>query len=321
MTGTRLLIAGTAAGTLLAAAMTVQAQTPTVRFAAGQQGSQNYGVNAALAQAFKSAGDINATVQAFGGPTSYLPLVNSGELDVAAVVMPDLGDAIRGAGPFKGNPQKNIKLVAALFPSPVGLMVKKDSGIKSIAELKGKRVAWGLTAQASLLPYVEGALANGGLTKDDVKLVPVASVANGVDDLIAGRVDATLFALRGGKVVEADSAGGGIAWLPFDTSPAAVERMQALAPEAYLFEVKPEDKVLGAPEPMSTMAYDYVLVTGPKTSEAAVSAMAKTLAEKGPAIAKANKVLGSMTAQSIARPYKQLPYHPAAKAALNIKSN
>ena len=320
MNGPRMLTAAIAAAMFFAATVAVNAQAPTVRFAAGQQGSQNYGVNAALAQAFKSAGEINTTVQAFGGPTSYLPLVNSGELDVAAVVMPDLGDALRGTGPFKGNPQKDLKLVAALFPSPVGLMVKKDSGITSIADLKGKRVAWGLTAQASLLPYVEGALANGGLKKEDVKLVPVASVANGVDDLVAGRVDATLFALRGGKVVEADSAAG-IRWLPFDPSPAAVERMQAIAPEAYLLEVRPEDKVVGAREPMSTMAYDYVLVTGPKTPDAAVAAMAKTLYEKGAQIAKENKALGAMTPQAIARPYKQLPHHPAAQAALNIKTN
>jgi TRAP transporter TAXI family solute receptor len=310
-----------AAGILLASAAVIHGQSASVRFAAGQQGSQNYGVNAALAQAFKSGADLNATVQAFGGPTSYLPLVNSGELDVAAVVMPDLGDAVRGTGPFAGNAQKDIKLVAALFPSPVGLMVRKDSGITSIKDLKGKRVTWGLTAQASLLPYVEGALANGGLTRSDVKLVPVASVANGVDDVVGGRADATLFALRGGKVVEADSATGGIRWLPFDSSPAAVQRMQAVAPEAYLVTVKPEDKVVGAPEPMSTMAYDYVLVTGPKTSEAAIAAMARALREKGPEIAKANKVLGEMTADSIVRPYKQIPHHPVAQTALGIKAN
>ncbi len=305
----------------LAGSLAANAQTASVRFAAGQQGSQNYGVNAALAQAFKTSADIAATLQAFGGPTSYLPLVNTGELDVAAVVMPDLGDAVRGTGPFAGNAQKNLRLVAALFPSPVGLMVRKDSGIASIKDLKGKRVTWGLTAQASLLPYVEGALANGGLTKNDVKLVPVASVANGVDDVVAGRADATLFALRGGKVVEADSATGGIRWLPFDTSPAAVERMQAIAPEAYLVEVKPADKVVGAPDPISTMAYDYVLVTGPKTSDAVVAAMAKALREKGPEIAKSNRVLGAITADSLKRPYKQIPHHPAAQAALGINPN
>lgn len=320
MIGSKFLQTAVAAAVIAAAPSVAEAQT-TVRFAAGQQGSQNYGVNAALAQAFKTGADLNTSVQAFGGPTSYLPLVNSGELDVAAVVMPDLGDAVRGTGPFAGNAQKNLRLVAALFPSPVGLMVRKDSGITSIRDLKGKRVTWGLTAQASLLPYVEGALANGGLTRNDVKLVPVASVANGVDDVVAGRADATLFALRGGKVVEADSATGGIRWLPFDTSPAAVERMQKVAPEAYLVPVTPEDKVVGAPEPISTMAYDYVLVTGPKTSESAVAAMAKTLREKGADIAKASKVLGAITADSVVRPYKDIPHHPAALAALGSKSN
>lgn len=301
--------------------MVAQAQGQTLRFGAGQQGSQNYGVNAALAQAFKANADLATSVQAFGGPTAYLPLINTGELDVAAVVMPDLGDAVRGTGPFNGMALKNIRLVAALFPSPVGLMVRKDSGIASIKDLKGKRVTWGLTAQASLLPYVEGALANGGLTRADVRLVPVASVANGVDDVVAGRADATLFALRGGKVVEADSATGGIRWLPFDTSPAAVERMQKIAPEAYLVPVTPADKVVGAPEPISTMAYDYVLITGEKTPAAAVTAMAKTLKEKGAEIAKANKVLGEMRADNLGRPYKQIPHHPAAAATLNVKTN
>lgn len=321
MFGSKTFYSAIVVGVIVAGFSVAEAQTPSVRFAAGQQGSQNYGVNAALAQTFKASANIGATVQAFGGPTSYLPLVNSGELDVAAVVMPDLGDAVRGTGPFTGNAQKNLRLVAALFPSPVGLMVRKDSGIASIKDLKGKRVTWGLTAQISLLPYIEGALANGGLTKNDVKLVPVASVVNGVDDLVAGRADATLFALRGGKVVEADSAAGGIRWLSFDTSAAAVQRMQAIAPESYLVRIIPADKVVGAPEPISTMAYDYVLVTGPKTSDAAITAMAKTLREKGVDIAKANKVLGAMTAESLSQSYKQIPHHPAAKAALNIKTN
>ena len=321
MIRTKLFCSAVVIGVFVTGSFVAKAQAPQVRFAAGQQGSQNYGVNAALAQALKTSGSINATVQAFGGPTSYLPLANSGELDVAAVVMPDLGDAVRGTGPFTGNALKNLRLVAALFPSPVGLMVRKDSGIASIKDLKGKRVSWGLTAQASLLPYVEGALANGGLTKKDVKLVPVASVANGVDDVVAGRVDATLFALRGGKVVEADSATGGIRWLPFDTSAEAVRRMQVVAPEAYLVQITPADKIVGAPEPISTMAYDYVLVTGPKTSDAAITAIAKTLREKGADIARTNKVLGNMTAESVARSYRQIPHHPAAKAALNIHAN
>lgn len=296
------------------------AAADTARFGSGQQGSQNYGVNAALGQAVDEGTDLDVTVQAFGGATAFLPLLQSGELDFAAVVTPDVGDAVRGTGPFEGMKLGDIRLVAALFPSPVGLMVRKDAGITKIADLAGKRVAWGLTAQASLLPYVEGALANGGLGKDDVTLVPVASVANGVDELVAGRVDATLFALRGGKVVEADSAVG-ITWVPFDASPEAVARMQAVAPEAYLVAVAPADKVVGVAQPMETMAYDYVLVTGAGVSDASVGAVATLLKEKGADIAAGSKVLGAISPAALTRSYQQIPHHPAAAAALGIPAN
>ncbi|MBJ3774910.1 TAXI family TRAP transporter solute-binding subunit [Acuticoccus mangrovi] len=296
------------AATLAATAADAQ----TVRFGAGQQGSQNYGVNAALAQAVDERTPLSAQVQSFGGPTAYLPLLSSGELDFAAVVTPDAGDAVRGKGPFDGNALGDLTLVAPLFPSPVGLMVRADDGIATIADLKGKRVAWGIPAQASLLPYVEGALANGGLSIDDVEQVPVASVANGVDALVDGSVDATLFALRSGKVVQADSAVGGVKWLPFDDSEAAVAAMQAVAPESYLVPVKPEDKVVGAPEPMMTMAYDYVLLANAGVADETVAAVLTMLHDDGAEIAAANRVIGAITEESLNRDYPAFTRHPAA---------
>lgn len=286
----------------------------TVRFGAGQQGSQNYSVNAALAQAIDEGTALSVNVQSFGGPTAYLPLMETGELDFAAVVTPDAGDAVRGTGPFQGMPMGNLRLVAALFPSPVGLMVRKDAGIATIADLRGKRVAWGIPAQASLQPYVEGALTNGGLTAADVTQVPVASVANGVDALVSGDVDAALFALRSGKVVEAESSAGGILWLPFDDSEAAVKAMTDMAPEAYLLPFDAADKVVGITTPTLTMAYDYVLLANAMVPDTAVQAVVDLLIDHGEALGAANKVLGSMTADTLKRDYPSFPRHPGATA-------
>lgn len=309
----RLVIAGLAVG-LMAVASAASAQS--LRFGAGQQGSQNYGVNAALAQAIGSSVGAKVSVQSFGGPTAYLPLLDEGELDMAAVVMPDLGDAVRGTGPFKDRPLKSLRLVAALMPSPVGMMVRADSGIETTADLKGKRVAWGMPAQASLQPYVEGALANGGLTSDDIKPVPVASVGNGVAALISGNVDATLFALRGGKVVEADAALGGIKWLSFDSSAEAVARMQAIAPEAYILDIPTDAGVTGVKAPLATMAYDYALVTREGFDDETVAAVARLLKEKRAEVAGSNPILGALSDEAVARAYKDVPHHPAASAAL-----
>ena len=295
------------------------AQAQSLRFGAGQQGSQNYGVNAALAQAIEAGTGTAVTVQSFGGATAFLPLLGSDELDMAAVVTPDLADALRGTGPFAGMAQDKIKVVAPLLPSPVGLMVRADSGIATIADLKGKRVAWGIPAQASLLPYVEGALANGGLTAAEVQQVPVASVANGVQALVAGSVDATLFALRGGAVVEADAALGGIRWLPFDPSPEAVARMQALAPEAYLLPVGAGAGVVGVKADMDTMAYDYVLVARAGVPDATIAAIATLLRDKTEIVAGSAPVLKAMTRDAVLRAYPGLPFHPAAQAVLTAR--
>ncbi|MDQ0317415.1 TAXI family TRAP transporter solute-binding subunit [Amorphus orientalis] len=307
------------AAALAGLTVVASAQSSQLRFGAGQQGSQNYGVNAALGQAIGENTDLDVTVQAFGGPTAYLPLVNEGRLDIAAVVTPDFGDAVRGSGPFDGNAQENLRFVAALFPSPVGLMVAADSGIESISDLEGKRVAWGMPAQASLQPYIEGSLANGGLTPDDVTQVPVASVGNGVQALVSGNVDATLFALRAGKVVEADAALGGVRWLPYDPSPEAVERMQATAPEAYLVDVAADGKVVGVEAPMQTMAYDYVLTANADVPDEVITQIVTLLRDKGPELGKSNKVLGQISAENLARPYPSLPQHPAAAKALGAE--
>ncbi len=301
---------------VLVAATAFGVSAQDLRMASGQQGSQNYGVNAALAQALQTYGGLNVSVQAYGGPAAFLPLLHRAQLDLAALVMPDAGDAIRGTGPFQGFPMVNVQLVASLFPSPVGLMVAANSGIESISDLRGKRVAYGLPSQPSLVPYVEGALANGGLTTRDVTLVPVTSVANGVDELMAGRVDATLFALRGGKVVEADSALGGIRFLPFDPSPQAVAAMQAVAPDAYLVEVKAEDGVLGINRTMYTMAYDYVLVAGVHVPDALIQRVVQVLKEHGPEFSANSSFLDYINPETLYRPYQGLMYHRAAEAAL-----
>lgn len=302
-----------AAAVFLGLATTAFAQD--LRFGAGQQGSQNYGVNAALAQELSERAGLDASVQSFGGATAFLPLLGSGDLDVAAVVMPDLGDAVRGKGPFKGLAQDQLRIIAPLLPSPVALMVAKDSGISSIADLKGRKVAWGLPAQASLQPYVVAVLANGGLTGDDVIKVPVTSVGAGVAALIDGKVDATLFALRAGKVVEADAALGGIAWLPLDDAPEAVARMQAIAPEAYVLPVSGDDGVVGIGSDTQVMAYDYVLVARAGLDDETVAKIATTLRDNASEIAAKYKVLSALTPEALGRSY-DLPHHPAAQAVL-----
>ena len=93
-------------------------------------------------------------------------------------------------------------------PFLVALLVKKDSPIKSVHDVKGKRMTGEYPAHLAVWYNMFGHLASAGLTWSDVRVVPVPAVNEGVDALVQGRADVTEFSLERRKVKEADAAVG-----------------------------------------------------------------------------------------------------------------
>ena len=141
-------------------------------------------------------------------------------------------DAFTGTGTFEGSSQQgNIRLVGVMLPIRVGMFVRDDSDIESVADLKGKRLAWGYTSQHIIQTVLNGVLANAGLGPDDLEqvywpgpvhilsttpgswlclgdAVPVAMAVIGVVPSRCARRQAT----QGGKAVRADR------WQPLASS-------------------------------------------------------------------------------------------------------
>ena len=109
-------------------------------------------------------------------------------------------------------------MLAVIFPIYSSIFVKKDSPIQTIAELKGKRIPYGYTAQLTLNRVVDAILATGGLTGKDIVPVLVPNVIRGVDDFAEGKADGGFFALGAAKVSEIDKSVGGIRDLPCRTT-------------------------------------------------------------------------------------------------------
>ncbi len=65
---------------------------------------------------------------------------------------------------YKGKVQTNLRAVAVLTPLYSVFFVRKDSPIKTIADLKGKRVPTDYVSQRVLDVLTHGTLANGGLS-------------------------------------------------------------------------------------------------------------------------------------------------------------
>jgi TRAP transporter TAXI family solute receptor len=226
------------------------------------QGTAGYSMGAALAKLLTEKSTYQARVQPFSGNSIALAGINQGEVDLSVVNEIEIVEALRGAGSYQGRKQENVRLAAVLYPFTVAILVKKDAPMQSIADLKGKRMTWGYTAQLTLKTVVGAMLANGGLAEADIQPVLVPNVNRGADDFAGGKADAFFYALGAAKVTETDASVGGLRALPLSDTPEAVARMKKALPQGYVLEVKPRPGLAGVAAPTKVLAYDYVLVAG-----------------------------------------------------------
>ena len=104
--------------------------------------------------------------------------------------------------------------------------------MKTMADLKGKKVGMGFSAMRTIDPMVKAILATGGLTEKDVTPVLVPNVIRGADDFASGAADMFFFAFGAPKVREVDATVGGIRALEIPESGMAAAKK--ILPEGYL---------------------------------------------------------------------------------------
>ncbi len=225
------------------------ATAQTLGIGTAPQGSIGYNMGSAIAKVIAETEKLQSRVQPYSGSSAILPLVNSGELDITVCNVLEAQEAANGEGPYNGRRQPNVRVLAVIFPIYSSIFVKKDSPIQTIAELKGKRLPYGYTAQLTLNRVVDAILATGGLTGKDIVPVLVPNVIRGVDDFAEGKADGGFFALGAGKVSEIDKTVGGIRYLPVSDDPAAVAAMQKIMQYAYVTTVNPSPAFAGLAGP------------------------------------------------------------------------
>ena len=92
---------------------------------------------------------------------------------------------IGGKNPLPHVP--NTRLIMRGSPLSVSMVVKKDSPIKTVQDVKGKRMTGEYPANIAIWFHLYAGLASAGYTWDDVKVVPVPAVNDGIDAIVQGR--------------------------------------------------------------------------------------------------------------------------------------
>jgi TRAP transporter TAXI family solute receptor len=253
------------------------AQAQVLGFGSAPQGSIGYNMSSAIAKVLAEDAGIQSRVQPYSGSSAVLPLVSNGELDLAVCNVLEIDEASKGEGPYKGRKQANLRVLGVIFPLYASMFVRKDSPIKSLADLKGKRIPAGFSAQVTLDRIIDGVLANGGVERKDVVPVLVPNVIRGADDFVENKIDAGFFAPGAAKVLEVHKSVGGIRYLPLSDDPAAVARMKKHMSYAYIVEVKPSPVFAGVEGPTKLMAYDYLVAVGAHVKDETAYKIAKAM--------------------------------------------
>ncbi len=114
-----------------------------INIGTGSTGGTYYPVGAGMAKVWNSAiPGMKANAQSTGGTAQNLALLGKGE---AEVIFADglYFFAYEGKGAFEGKAMKELRGLVPLYAEPIHFLVAKGSKIKSIQDLKGKRVSVG----------------------------------------------------------------------------------------------------------------------------------------------------------------------------------
>ena len=304
-------LAGILAASLAAVALAGASQAQTVGIVATQPGSYTHSASTAVAKAVADLTKLQVRVIAQGASPQYSIEAGTGEFGLSNSF--DNVFFATGTGEYQGEgPKPNLRIVGNLTPLTTTLYVKKDSDIKTVKDLKGKRLGGGFTAQKTIARISEAMLATANLTYNDVRMVPAANIVNAADDFAAGKADAFSFALGSAKVKEID-AKVGLRGLSFDPSPDSIARMQKILPGAYTMRVNPRPGLDAVIEPIDSCAFDFLLVTSLKVPEDTVYKVTKAVHDGKASMLATFPALTLFDPDKMAaKNYPPLQYHPGA---------
>ena len=246
-----------------------------INIATGGTAGTYYPIGGAIAEIInKDVKDVSANAQSTGASVANINMLNDGQVELAIVQNDIAYYAINGTEMFEKKVE-NLRGIASLYPETCQFVTLEGSGINSIADLKGKRVAVG-AAGSGVEGNVRQILKVYGLTYDDIS-AQFLSFAEGATALKDGTVDvACLTAGYPTASVQDIASQKQIRLIPLDS-----DKVDALIAEYpfYTRSVIPANTYQGFSAEVPTVSVMAILVTTDKMTEQTGQAVTKAIFE------------------------------------------
>jgi len=300
------LAAAVALATVIGFSSAAPAGAQTYGLATMAPGTLAHTAASAIAKVLKEKAGLNTLVQPTAGESVLIPMVAKGEMDFGIANMLEVVDGVE-----TGRLQNDLRVIGSIYVLRIGFFSRKDSGMLTLADLKGKRLPAGYSAMRTLDKNTLAMLATADLTLNDVKPVMVPNVLRGGDDFMAGANDMFMFSFGGPKVREADATVGGVRALAVIDTPEGLEASRKVFPYGYFVELKPGPVYVGVDKPMKAYSMDYILFTNAKMKDATVGTIIDTMIKNKPDLMAVSPALADFTPALMHRKH-DIRYHPGA---------
>jgi len=254
---------------------------------------------------------IKCSVESTGGSVYNINNIKNGELDFGIAQSDVVYQAYNGTRKFKGKAYKGLRVVMSIHPELLTFVVRKDSGIKSLKDVEGKRINIGNPGSGNEttvnLLFSQPSLKNIKFIKEGLKAAECPNALK--DNKIAG-----YFYVVGHPTANIKDAANSVAIDLINIDGPAAQKLVKEKPY-YAFGVIPSGMYKGVNHDTKTFGVKAVLVTSNKMSNQAVYAMVKSILDNFAKFKKLHPAYKNLTKADLLKGFDKKMMHPGAVKA------
>lgn len=268
-----------------------------------------YIVGVAMGQAASKHSAIdNIVVQSSLGSMENINLTAKNQMQLGFSNADGIYFAYNGTGSYVKTGKQDILGVMSLYMSAGQMVTRANSGIKTYADLKGKKVCLG-PPSTTIIEMSKDILRQYGIDPEkDIKPYYL-SFEEGITKVTDGELDATFY-VSGTPTAALMNAASTSAMALVDADPAILKKLADTHPY-YTPYVIPANTYKGIGYDVNTLKIMTTIFTNSKTSEEAIYDFVKSTLENIDEYKNAHKVISEITPQSAAQ--MAIPLHPGAE--------